>query len=144
MDDPLVVRGVQRVSHLARDRERLADWQRAILQGRGKRLSLHQLKDDEPRAARLFDAVDRGNVRMIQRREDLRFPLEARHPFGIGMCQIRERLDGDVPAEARIAGAIDLAHAAGADGGEDLIRSNLSAGLEPQMFSPPPASAGDN
>src|SRR5207247_1430412 len=38
--------------------------------------------------------------------------------------------DRDLAAEFRVAGTIDLAHAAGAEGGDDLIRAKSSAGRE--------------
>ena len=38
-------------------------------------------------------------------------------------------LDGDVAIEPRVAGAIDLAHAACPQGGEDLVRAEADAGL---------------
>ncbi len=46
-------------------------------------VALDELHDERGHAADLFEAVDGGDVRMIQCREDLRFPLEAREPFGV-------------------------------------------------------------
>jgi hypothetical protein len=49
--------------------------------------------------------------------------LEALAPIGIG-CQIgRQDLDGDVAVQPRVARAIDLAHAAGTERGEDFVRA---------------------
>ena len=56
------------------------------------------------------------DVRMVERRERLRFALEAREPLRIGGERGRQDLDRDVAIELGIARAIDLAHAAGADG----------------------------
>ena len=39
-----------------------------------------------------------------------------------------EDLDRDVAPEARVATAIDLAHAAGADGRDDLVRTEAGSG----------------
>ena len=69
---------------------------------------------------------------MIERREDLCFPLEARHALGIERKGIGQDLDRDVTTESRVVGAIHLAHAAGANGGEDLIRPEASAQGEGQ------------
>src|SRR5262245_15103282 len=65
--------------------------------------------------------MNRRNVRMIERGEDTRFALEARQTIGMGRERGRQDLDGDVAPESRIARAVDLAHAAGADWLEDLI-----------------------
>ena len=42
----------------------------------------------------------------------------------------RQNLDRDVALELRVARAIDLAHAAGAEGGEDLVGPETSTGTE--------------
>ena len=57
---------------------------------------------------------------MIERGEQARFALEARAPVRIVGEQGRQQLDGDVASEAGIAGAVHLAHAAGAERPGDL------------------------
>jgi hypothetical protein len=49
---------------------------------------------------------------MVQRGQDARFTLEPGEPLGVVCDVVRERFDGDVPLELRIAGAVDLAHSA--------------------------------
>ena len=66
-------------------------------------------------AVSFFEAVDGGDVRMIQRGEDFRFALEPGEPLGIGRDRVGQDLDRDVPLQPRVGGAIDLAHPAGAD-----------------------------
>ena len=70
------------------------------------------------------------DVRMIQRRERLRFALEPREPLGIGGERLGQDLDRDVATELRVARAIDLAHAAGPEGGEDLVRADTGGDLK--------------
>ena len=65
---------------------------------------------------------------MIQRGEDLRFALEACEPIGIDRERLRKNLDRDVAIQLRIARAIDLAHAAGAEGSDILVNAKASAG----------------
>ena len=60
---------------------------------------------------------------MRERGDGLRLALEARAAIRIVGERRRQDLDGDVAVEPRIAGAIDLAHAARADGAEHLVRS---------------------
>jgi len=46
---------------------------------------------------------------VVERRQDLRFPLESREALRIRGKQIRQQLQRDVAPELRIARAIDLA-----------------------------------
>ena len=55
------------------------------------------------------------DVRVIQRREHLRFAPETRQPIGVRGEQLGEDLDRDVAIQLRVARTIDLAHAAGAE-----------------------------
>jgi hypothetical protein len=66
-------------------------------------------------------------VRMIERREDLRLAMKAREPIRIARERGRQNLQRDVAIQLRIARPIHLAHTAGADGGDDFIRSESSA-----------------
>ena len=48
---------------------------------------------------------------------DFGFALEAGEPVGVGGERRRQDLDRDLALQLRVGRAIDLAHAAGADGG---------------------------
>ena len=54
---------------------------------------------------------------MVQRRRSARFLLEPLQAFTIGRKRRRQDLDGHVAPQPGVAGAIDLAHPAGADKG---------------------------
>ena len=71
---------------------------------------------------RLLDAVDGGDVGMIQRGEDLGFALEARQPIGVVRERFGQDLDRDVAIQLRVARAIDLAHPACADAARGFRR----------------------
>ena len=58
----------------------------------------------------------------------LRFALEPREPIGVGGERLGQDLDRDVAIQLRVARAIDLAHAAGAEGRQDLVRAEAGAG----------------
>ena len=60
--------------------------------------SLDQFHHEGGRAPALFEAVDGGDVWLVQRAEDLGFTLEAREPIGIVSERLGQRLDGDVPS----------------------------------------------
>ena len=63
---------------------------------------------------------------MMQRRQDLRLALESGAALGIGRELRGQNLDGNVPLQPRLSRAIDLTHAAGANGGHDLVRADAS------------------
>ena len=64
---------------------------------------------------------------MIERRERLRFARETREAIGVERERLGQHLDRDVAIELRVRRAIDLAHAARADGGDDFVGSEASA-----------------
>ena len=49
-----------------------------------ERLALDELHDQRVHAATLLDAVNLRDVRMIERREDVRLTLEAGHAISVG------------------------------------------------------------
>src|SRR5436190_13605783 len=73
------------------------------------------------------------NVRMIERRERLRFAREASQAIGIAGEGVRKDLQGDVAIQLRVVCAIHFAHAACPEGGENLIRAEPGAGCERQL-----------
>ena len=46
----------------------------------------------------------------------LRLALEPREPIGVGGEVLGQQLERDLAAQLRVRGAVDLAHAAGAEG----------------------------
>ena len=62
----------------------------------------------------------RGDVRVIQAGQQLRFPLKAREAIGILREQIRQHLQGHVATEPRVAGPIHLAHPTRTNERDDL------------------------
>ena len=86
----------------------------------GQRRAVDELEHERRSAARRFlEAVDRGDVRMIQRGEDLRLALEPRERDRDRRRRLRQDLHRDVAAELRVACAIHLAHATGAEQRDD-------------------------
>src|SRR6202158_4188628 len=60
------------------------------------------------------EAINRQNVRMIERRRCPRFLLETSQSIGVRRQLFRQHLDCNFAVHALIAGAIDFAHAASA------------------------------
>ena len=93
----------------------------------GEILAIDELHGERANVARLLDAEQLCDVRMIERGQRLGFTLEARETVRIGGEQLRQDLQRDVTAQPRVAGSIDFAHPAGADGAEDLIGAEPAA-----------------
>ena len=86
-----------------------------------ERRALDQLHRDEGRARVLVDVVDRDDVRVVEGGGRARLLHEPPVAIGIGRRFWRQHLDGDGPAEPRIDGAVDHAHAAAADFGFETV-----------------------
>ena len=84
VNDALLVRGFERLGDLLRDGQRFVERNRAARDALREIVALDELHHERGDAAAFFEAVDRGDVRMIQRGEHFRFALEAREPIGIG------------------------------------------------------------
>ena len=84
--------------------------------------------------AGLLEPVNRGDVRMIQRRERLRLALEPRQAFGVGGERVRQDLDRDLAAERRVRRPIHLAHPAFADRRGDFVGAEPGAGSHRQTL----------
>ena len=106
MDDLLIVRGLERVGDLPRDRQGLVERQTG---GRDVR-SRDQVSEGRPvdvfenQRAGFFEPVNRRDVRMVQRREHLRLSREARHPLGVERELRGQHLDRDIASESACRG----------------------------------------
>jgi hypothetical protein len=110
VEDTVLVGVVQRVGELPRDEQRLVHGDGAAVDAVGQRGALDQLHHQRangwrpgvPRWA-LLDAVDRGNVLMSERGEDLRLALEPRHAVWIRRELRRQDFERDLALEAGVA-----------------------------------------
>jgi hypothetical protein len=111
---------------------------RRPLEARAQGVTLEQLGDDEPVVRLAAVVVDAEDVRVRERGERLGLALEAREHRGIASERGGEDLERDVAIELEVARAVDLAHAAGADGRDDFVRPESVAGREPhgEIVSP--------
>jgi len=129
MDDALVVRRFERVDDLFRDLQGFRQFERTSCEAIGQRPAFDQFEDEVLGAIELLEAVYACDVRVIEGSEQLRLAFEARITLRIVREGRRKALDGDIPIKAGIAGAIDLAHPAGAECRFDLVRAEASPGL---------------
>jgi hypothetical protein len=102
----------------------------ALRDALGQRRTLDQLHHQRTGAFAFFKPVNRRDVRMIERREDLRLAAETGEPVGVARHHWQQHLDRDIAIERRVASAIHLAHSAGAQGEADLVRSEAVASCE--------------
>ena len=70
---------------------------------------------------RVLKAVDRGNVRMIQRGQDLSLALEPGQPLSILGELLRQDLDGNFALQSGVLGSVHLSHPALTDLLSDLV-----------------------
>src|SRR5215475_2907695 len=130
MDDPLLVRGLERFGDLSCDRQCFIKRNRPLCDAIGERRPFDELEHERMRAAGILEAVDARDLWMIQGREHLSFALEPREILSIERERIRKNFERDLAIELCIAGAVDLAHTARADLGDDLIRAETRTGSE--------------
>ena len=125
---PARVRGGDGVRHRNRDAQQLVQAQSLPRNDRVQRGAAHVLHDDEVDGAFRLDLVNRDDVGVVEGGGGLRLlqkPAPAAfvvHPVG------RQDLDGDLAAEARIAGAIHFAHPARANRREHLVDAEPRSG----------------
>jgi hypothetical protein len=74
--------------------------------------------------------VEGEDVRVVERGHGPGLLLEAAQAVGVGDTLRGDDLDRHFAAEARVAGAVDLAHASGAEGREHLVGPEPRAGPE--------------
>jgi len=88
----------------------------------------NELHHESTNAAGFFNAVDMRDVRMIERRERLRFAREPHQPIRIVRKRVREDFERDLAIELGIARPIHLPHPAFADRGRDRVDGETRAG----------------
>ena len=107
---------------------------RAPPQPRAQRLALEQLGDHEGDALRLADVVEREHGGMVERRHRAGLALETTAAVRVACHVGGQDLEGDVAPEARVTRPVDLAHAAGAEGAQHLVRSQATSGCEGHVW----------
>ena len=127
VDDAALVGIFQCFGNLFGDGQRILARQRALFDAVGKRGPIDQLHHQRRHVVGFFQAVDRGNIRMIERRENLCFALETRHALAVAGKLIREDFNGHVTAEACIMREINFAHASSAEQRRYLVGPQFCA-----------------
>jgi len=135
MDDPLLVRRLEPLDDLPRDRKHFVEWHRTGEEALGERRPFDQLHHESAHVVSgfsrtFFEPVNRGDRRMIERGQQLRFAREPRDAVGVVAKSLRQDFDRHLAAQTRIMRAIDLPHSSGTEHGDDFVRTELEAGSE--------------
>jgi hypothetical protein len=121
---PLLVSGVQGLRDLLGDGDDFIERDRtqydAIREGRALDELHHQPRDP----ARPLEAVDGGDVRMVERRQNFGFALEPDQPVIVGGDRPGQHFDCHGSLQVRIRGPIHFAHSVGPNLGGDLVRAD--------------------
>ena len=133
MDDALLVRGLERLGDLPRDRQRVFQREPPARDDHREILALDELHHQSgPLASasgrKIHDAIDLRDVGMVQRGQRLRLACETREPIGIAREELRQDLDRDVAIEPGVARAEHFPHSAFAQLPEDLEDADSHAG----------------
>jgi hypothetical protein len=130
MNDPTRVRGFERIGNLPGDRQHVVEGHRAPTDEIAKRRSIDELQHQRADAVGVLQAVNRGDVGIVECGEHFRFALETRNPVRIAGKGQGQDLDRDLAFQHRVAGAIDLAHTTGAEHGFNFVGTEARTALE--------------
>ena len=132
MYDALLVRRFQGLGDLLGDGQCLFNRDRATGNALREILAFDEFHHQSLRATGSLETVNRGDVRMVQRRERLGFPLEACESLSVLGERIGQDFDRHLAAKAGVGSAVNHAHAAFADPGGDFEDAEARAGTEGQ------------
>ena len=129
------MRRFERVRDLFRDRERVVDRDRSAGDALRQVLALDQFHHQRSYVVSalsrtLFEPVDGGDVRMIQRGKRLRFTRESRQAVRIVRKRLRQDLDRHVAIQPGIARPVDLPHPPFADRRGDFVDTKPGIGVK--------------
>jgi len=133
MNDALLVRGFECVGDLLGDREGFVEWNRATRNTLRQVVALDQFHHERGDALALFESVDGGDIRMIQRGEDPGFASESRQSLRIARERLRQDLDRHITIELPVPRPIDLAHTAAPEQVGQLEDAETGAWSEGQV-----------
>jgi hypothetical protein len=129
VDDVLFMGVLQRLGDLRRNAQGFVDLNWPCDHALGQVEARHKLHDEVVRLAGILDAINLGDVGMIQRCQQACFALEPRQPVGVAGELRRKNFDGYLAPELGVVSAVDLAHSPRADQRQDLVGTETCACL---------------
>lgn len=115
------------------NRERFIERDRALRDALREIVALHEFHHERGHVARALEAVDRRDVRMVERREDFGFALESREAIRVTSHRGRQYLDRDLALQVGVGRTIHLAHPAFAEERGYLVRAETGSGSQSQV-----------
>jgi hypothetical protein len=139
MDDPFFMGRFEPFCNLLSEGKSLTVWNWTSLDTFGQRFSADEFHCEELPSARFVDAVNGGDVGMIQGRQNAGFALEPRHAVAIVTEGFGQKLDRNAAAQLRIHGPIHFAHATGSQMADYFELSELGSnhGVQSKRWSLP-------
>ena len=128
MHDSVLVRRFQCFRDLPRERQRAVEWNRAVREPVREGRSIDQLEHERLNPVRMLHAVDRGDVRVIERGQNLRLSIETHHVVAIVDHVLRHDFEGDIALQSRVAGTVDIAHGPRAEPRGHCVGPHLTTG----------------
>ena len=122
VDNASCVSGCESLCDLLADSQRLGNWQRPR-----RMLAFDQLQNQEIGPVEFLQSVNRGDMRVIQRRQRPCLAAQTRHSLAIACELVGQRLDRDVAAESDVVCPVDLPHTARAEGRDDLVGTDAKS-----------------
>src|SRR5215831_14415661 len=130
MNDAFFVCGFKCFADATGNRQCFPNRNRTSPDSLDKRLAFDELEHEKAGVVDFCDIIDRGDVGMVQRSEQLRFPLESADTVEVSRKFLRQDFDGDVTLQFVVFGTVDLAHPPLSKQGGDLIKAELLANLK--------------
>jgi hypothetical protein len=128
VNDAVSVSHFERLGELGADRQGFLDLQGGAREACRQGLSLHQLHHQRgPPAGVLLQAVNARDVGVVERGQRERLATKLRDRVRVAAHGAGQDFERDVTLEPRVVRAIDLAHASGAERGDDLVGPEASA-----------------
>src|ERR1041384_1427896 len=136
MHDAGTMRALERVGNLTPDLHHVRDGQRPLTQAIGKGFALDEFHDEVVGTVVVVpNIVQCADVRMTELRDGACLAFEACLQVWTSHQRRFQSLDGDRAIKPCIAGAIHLAHAAGANWRDDFIGTQSGSRIQ-SHFSP--------
>ncbi len=127
MDHALPVSRFKCFGDLLRNIESVFGGHGSSLEVASQCLTLDVFEHKEPRSVRFVEAIDGGDVGVVERSQQLGLALEASNPLLIPRHQLGQHLDRDFSIQLGISGKVDLAHATRTQRRDNLVRTEFGA-----------------
>src|SRR5262249_22109946 len=126
VDDGFGVRGLERVRRLTSDRQRFVYLQGPCSKAIGECRAFDEFEDKGHDIVTFLERVNRGDVWMVQSREDLRLAPEPSDADRIVSQRRWKHLDCHVSTKLGVVSLVHPAHAAGANPRGDFVFAEAS------------------